>query len=339
MTAPLLAFFLAAILAVGVTPLVRQWARRVPAQPRGEHARTPEAGSETGEVRIEEVIARGERESVPRFGGLAVAVAFYVPTVALWLGDPGANWALARSPRVGLAFLLGGLSALALGARDDLRPLHPLAKLGGQLLIACGVVALGLTMQMLSVPGVGVLSLGHWAMPATVLWLVVVMNAVNLIDGLDGLASGVSLGIVAVLFVVSVLNGQPLGVIVGASLAGALLGFLRHNSHPASIFLGDSGSMFLGFVLAAWSVLAWQKSATGVAVVVLVVVFGLPLGDTLFAVVRRVAAGRKPWEADGGHIHHRLVGGGMSHRAAVYALYGVGVVLTLAAFVMLGLRG
>ena len=327
----LLAFLGAALLAVGLTPLVRRWAAGA-ARP-GE-ARLPDGATETGQVRIEEVQAR----AVPRFGGLAVAAAFYLPIAVLWFTDAATTSAFARSPRVAAAFLAGGLLALGLGAWDDRRGLPPLAKLAGQVGIAAAVAALGLTMQTLSVPGLGVLALGPWAAPVTVLWLVLVMNAVNLIDGLDGLAAGVSLGIVALLFVVSVLNGQAVGVLVGASLAGALLGFLRHNSHPATIFLGDSGSMFLGFVLGGWSLLAWQKSATGVAVAVLVAGFGLPLGDAAFAVVRRLAAGKRPWEADAGHIHHRLVSGGMSHRRAVYSLYGVGVVLTAVAFVLLAVR-
>ncbi len=321
MIAPVLAFVVSALLAVVTTPGVRRWARRRGAPDRGEGDRAMHEGF------------------VPRFGGIAVALAFFLPIVGLWLLDPPTARAFGRAPGVGPAFLVGGLGALALGARDDLRPVGPLAKLLGQVLVAAGVAWLGLRMEILSVPGLGLVELGAWAIPATVLWLVVVMNAVNLIDGLDGLAAGLSLGIVALLFVVSVLNAQPLGVLVGASLAGALLGFLRHNSHPATIFLGDSGSLFVGFVLGAWSLLAWQKSATGVAVLVLVVGFALPLGDTAFAVVRRIAAGRRPWEPDAGHIHHRLVGGGLSHRGAVYSLYAVGVALTLLAFVLLGVRG
>ena len=336
MIAPLIAFVVAAVLAVGVTPLVRTWARGRGRSAEGE--RPPTTASETGQQRIDAVVTRGAAGEVPRFGGLAVAVAFYVPVVLLTILDDGVGRALARSPQPGSAVLVGGLAALALGARDDARPLQAWVKLGGQVVIAMGVAGWGLRMQTLALPGSGTLELGGMAMAATVIWIVLVMNAVNLIDGLDGLAAGVSLGIVAVLFVVSALNGQVLGVAIGAALAGALLGFLRHNSYPASIFLGDSGSMFLGFVLAAWSVLAWQKSATGVAVLVLVVVFGLPLGDVAFAVIRRLAAGRKPWEADSGHIHHRLVGGGMSHRGAVYVLYGVGVLLTALAFALLALR-
>lgn len=335
MTSPLLAFAIAAVLAVAFTPLVRRWALQHPVS-RDEQVRVPDEATETAEVRVNEVLGR---EAVPRFGGLAVAFAFYLPLAVLWLLDPSTTGAFARSPRVATAFLVGGLASLALGARDDVLPIPPLLKLGGQLAISGAVAALGLRMEVLSVPGFGSIELGVWAVPLTVLWLVIVMNAVNLIDGLDGLAAGLSLGIVALLFVVSVLNAQTIGVLVGASLAGALLGFLRHNSFPATIFLGDSGSLFLGFVLGAWSLLAWQKSATGVALAVLIVGFALPLGDTAFAVVRRIAAGKAPWEPDAGHIHHRLVGGGMSHRRAVFSLYGVGVALTLVAFVLLALRG
>ena len=335
MTSPLLAFAISAVLAVALTPIVRRWAlRRL--RPRGEEERVPDEATETAEVRVNELLGR---DAVPRFGGLGVAFAFYLPIAVLWLLDPSITGAFTRSPRVATAFIFGGLAALALGVRDDARPLPPLLKLGGQLAIAAGVAAIGLRMQILSIPGFGSFDLGVWAIPATVLWLVVVMNAVNLIDGLDGLAAGLSLGIVALLFVVSVLNAQAMGVLVGASLAGSLVGFLRHNSYPATIFLGDSGSLFLGFVLGGWSLLAWQKSATGVALAVLIVGFALPLGDTAFAVVRRLAAGKRPWEPDAGHIHHRLVGRGMSHRRAVLSLYGVGVALTLGAFVLLALRG
>jgi UDP-GlcNAc:undecaprenyl-phosphate GlcNAc-1-phosphate transferase len=154
------------------------------------------------------------------------------------------------------------------------------------------------------------------------LWIAGVVNAMNLIDGLDGLAGGVALSAVATTFVVAVLHAHPLMVLFTAALGGAILGFLLYNLRPASIFMGDTGSMFLGFVLAATSIQTSQKSSTAVAILIPVLALGVPIGDTLLAMARRAARGAPLFSADRGHIHHRLLDLGLSHRQTVLVLYG-----------------
>ena len=165
------------------------------------------------------------------------------------------------------------------------------------------------------------------ALPFTLLWIVGVINAMNLIDGLDGLAGGVALVAVATMFLVSMQRNQPLMVLFSASLGGAVLGFLFYNFNPASIFMGDTGSMFLGFVLATSSIRTNQKASTTVAVLIPIITLGLPILDTLLAMSRRAVRGRPLFRADKEHIHHRLLGLGLTHRQTVLALYGMCLVL------------
>jgi UDP-GlcNAc:undecaprenyl-phosphate GlcNAc-1-phosphate transferase len=165
------------------------------------------------------------------------------------------------------------------------------------------------------------------------LWIVGLVNAMNLIDGLDGLAGGVALAAIVATFAIAVLHGQPLMVLFAAALGGAVLGFLFYNFNPATVFMGDTGSMFLGFVLATTSIQTNQKSATVIAILVPIVALGVPIADTLLAMGRRAARGAPLFSADRGHIHHRLLAKGFSHRQSVLALYaasgvlGVGAVL------------
>jgi len=302
----LLAVFVTALAAASaLTPRIARWGRRMGAMDEGGKPRSVHS------------------IPVPRVGGIAVATAVF-GGVALGLAlAPETLRPFAAQPGVVAAFFGGGAAILGLGLADDFSPLPAPAKLAVQTLVSLVVALLGVRIDLLGVPGMEVVATGAAALPVTVLWLVAIMNAINLLDGLDGLASGTAAVVVVPLLVVSVINGQAIGVLIGVALAGALLGFLRHNFHPASVFLGDSGALFLGFVLAVWSVLAWQKSATGIAVLVLLPAFALPLADTTFAVLRRLRAGRSPLEADAGHIHHRLLGVGLSHRTSVVLLYSV----------------
>jgi UDP-GlcNAc:undecaprenyl-phosphate GlcNAc-1-phosphate transferase len=158
-----------------------------------------------------------------------------------------------------------------------------------------------------------------------------ITNALNLIDGLDGLADGVALAATGTIFWLSLQNGRPLMALFMACLAGALLGFLRYNFNPASIFMGDAGSLFVGFVLASTALETHQKSTTAVALLVPIVALGLPIGDTLLAMTRRVVRGQPVFASDAGHIHHRLMARGLSHRATVLALYGISIVLAAVA--------
>jgi UDP-GlcNAc:undecaprenyl-phosphate/decaprenyl-phosphate GlcNAc-1-phosphate transferase len=310
-------FLTAVLIASLVTPAVRGFCLRVGWL---DHGRAGRAMHDT---------------PTPRLGGIALAAAFYGPLVLVGLTQHQAADLLLADGRRVLALVVGGLFALGIGATDDILHLSARRKLVMQIALASVVALLGLRIELLEVPFVGVVQMGLFSVPATVLWLVLVMNAINLIDGLDGLAAGVSLTVVAALLAVSVHNDMAVGVLLGSALAGALAGFLRHNFPPASVFMGDSGSLFLGFALGAWSLVAWQKSATGVAVLSVALIFALPLLDVALAVGRRLGRGQSPLVADADHLHHRLVRQGLSHRRSVLVLYAVAVVTTGSALAML----
>ena len=172
-----------------------------------------------------------------------------------------------------------------------------------------------------------------WAF--TVLWVLAITNAFNLIDGLDGLAAGSALFSTLVAFVVALLNGYSLVTVMTIALAGAILGFLRFNFNPATIFLGDSGSLFIGFVLSALALQGAQKAPTIVAVAIPVVSFGLPILETALSIVRRLISGRPVFTADREHIHHKLLQHGMTHRQVVILLYGVSAIFALLSLFLL----
>jgi UDP-GlcNAc:undecaprenyl-phosphate/decaprenyl-phosphate GlcNAc-1-phosphate transferase len=178
------------------------------------------------------------------------------------------------------------------------------------------------------------IALGWLSLPFTLLWIVGVINAMNLIDGLDGLAGGVALVAVVTTFVISIQRGHPLMMLFSSALAGAIVGFLFYNFNPASIFMGDTGSMFLGFVLSTTAIQTNQKASTAVAVMIPGIALGLPIMDTLLALARRAVRGRPLFQADREHIHHRLLASGLSHKQAVLVLYGLCVVLGAVALIL-----
>jgi len=271
------------------------------------------------------------KEPMPRIGGLAIYIAFVLAIVA----TQDLNGPL-------LGILVGGTLVVALGVIDDIKGLPAKVKLLGQIAAAGAVIPFGVVISYVTNPLSGeMLFLGWLAYPVTIFWLVAVTNAINLIDGLDGLAGGVSciaaLTLAAVAFTQWYMFGVPgmAGVIVLALiLACAILGFLRYNFYPAKIFLGDTGSMFLGFILAAMSVMSFTKSATAISVFIPMVVLGLPLLDTFFAIIRRYHHHRPIFQPDKEHLHHQLMAMGLSHRQAVLAIYGVSSILGLSAVVL-----
>lgn len=289
-------------------------------------------------VRVGALDMPGERkvhtQPVPRLGGLALFGAFYLglllgfvplPDLMLYLRDVSRQWFLSLLPAT--AIIVG------IGVADDIRPLRPLVKLIGQTMAALVAVWGGCVVNLLDLPWVGTVTLGVWAVPVTVLWLLALTNAFNLIDGLDGLSCGIGLISTATLATVALLRQDSALVLVCSLLAGALAGFLRHNFHPARIFMGDTGSLFLGFTLAALSVTASHKTTASLSVLVPLLAFGVPLLDTVLSVLRRSLHDRKVFEADRDHIHHRLLELGFSHPQAVLVLYAaslVPAVLTLA---------
>jgi UDP-GlcNAc:undecaprenyl-phosphate GlcNAc-1-phosphate transferase len=241
-------------------------------------------------------------------------------------------------------FLIAQTIILAIGIYDDIKKLYPRTKFLFQILVGTLMVLFGFGIQAVSNPFTGnVIYLGFLAIPITILWLVGITNALNLVDGLDGLAAGTALIVSATIFAISYFN-QSIGIgIVSLILAGSILGFLRYNFYPAKIFLGDSGSLYLGFLLAIFSIEGSTKGAALVAILAPILALGLPIMDTLLSMIRRFLKsvnlidyptkngkfkaaffkGFSMFEADKDHIHHRLLKLGFSHKKTVIILYGI----------------
>jgi len=267
---------------------------------------------------------------MPRMGGLAVFLAFALTALLTQQLD---------SRLVGL--LGGGLMIVLLGILDDIKGLPAKVKLLGQITAAAVVIPFGVQVEFITNPVNGqLLDLGLWGIPVTVFWIISVTNAVNLIDGLDGLAGGTSF--IAALTMAAVtwqqaasLDGTGTQVVALALiLAASILGFLRHNFFPAKIFLGDTGSMFLGYALSILAVMGVTKAATAISVIVPMVILGIPLLDVVFAILRRYQSHRPIFQPDKEHLHHRLMALGLSHKQTVLAIYGVNLVLGISAFLL-----
>jgi UDP-GlcNAc:undecaprenyl-phosphate GlcNAc-1-phosphate transferase len=309
--------FLAAALASGVlTPLVRDLAHRWGAL---DHA-----------LSSRKIHGR----PIPRLGGVAIVLGYYAPLVAMLFANSETGRRFWADPLRASALIVGGLAIALLGMWDDVRGCNARQKFLIQFAIAAAMYLVGFRIDVLANPLGPPLSLGWFGFPFTLLWIAGVINAVNLIDGLDGLAGGVALIAIGTTFVISVVNGDTLMTLFTATLGGAVLGFLFYNFNPASIFMGDTGSMFLGFVLATTSIATHHKSSTAVAVIVPIIALGVPIADTLLAMVRRAVRGVPMFSADRGHIHHRLLASGLTHRQAVFVLYGASAVLGAAAVVL-----
>jgi UDP-GlcNAc:undecaprenyl-phosphate GlcNAc-1-phosphate transferase len=261
---------------------------------------------------------------VPRCGGVAVFGAF----VGAWcLAAALAGSGTALDLESALPLLLAATIVMLTGLVDDVRGLPPFAKILAQTAAGLLLFAAGYRVETIGVPWGGTVDLGLLALPVTLAWIVGMSNAFNLIDGLDGLAAGVALVATVTLVAVAASNGRTTTLVLTAALAGALLGFLRYNFNPAKVFLGDSGSLTVGFLLAAFAIGGNLKSRTMIAVAVPLVALALPIFDASLAVLRRAIRGGEVFRADRDHIHHRMVRLGLTPRRAVMLLYGISVLL------------
>jgi len=260
---------------------------------------------------------------VPRFGGVAVYGTFISVILLLLLASRLLHFGLGFPARNVLWVVVPATLVFVIGVVDDIWSVSPRSKFAVQVAAAL-ILFLG-DFRVMSLP----LFFGHhvfaWmgALPLTVLWVLWVTNAFNLIDGLDGLAAGSALFSTLAVFTLSLINQNALVSVLTIVLAGAILGFLKYNFTPATIFLGDSGSLFIGFTLSALALVGGSKTSTMVAVSVPVISFGLPILDTVISVIRRFLSGRPVFTADRQHIHHKLMERGLSHRQVVILLYGV----------------
>lgn len=306
------AFLTATLLAWVTTPLLRALALRLGAV------------SASGGRNV-------NRREIPRLGGVAIACSTLGPLIILFFvqTEVARIVRLSSTPVVGM--MIGAAAMCAMGALDDVRPQRAGTKLIIQVLVALLAYSAGFHIPSLYLPWLGAVSVGPLDLPLTLLWIVGITNAVNLIDGLDGLAAGIALCAAATNLVVAVASGAVLVAIVMAAMMGALFGFLYYNFNPARIFMGDSGSYFLGFTLATASLAGSQKASTAVSLLVPILALGLPIFDTLLSVIRRILERRSLFSPDRGHIHHKLLDLGLTHRRAVLALYSVSLLFALSA--------
>lgn len=303
----LFAFVTALAVAFGATPVVRILAKNV------------------GAIDVPKDNRRMHKTPIPRMGGLAIFFGFVVAVLLF--------------SRVSIqmkSILMGAVVLIVLGVVDDIKPLPALFKLVVQIGAALIPVSQGIKVYAVAHPFVSYdyIRLGAWSVPITVIWIVGMINAVNFIDGLDGLAVGISSIASVSMLVVAALVSEGYVVVIMAALAGACIGFMPFNMNPAKIFMGDTGSMFLGYILATMSVQGLFKFYAIVTFVVPFVVLGLPIVDTAFAIIRRLLKGQSPFTADRGHVHHRLVDLGFDQKQTVAILYALSAVLGLSAVVL-----
>ncbi len=263
------------------------------------------------------------KKPMPRMGGVAIVLGFLVTVLMINFFDHSMN----QKQLIG--FLVGAIIIAALGVWDDMKNLPAKLKFCVQIVAALIVIFSGTKIEIVLWPVTTTLQ--ALSIPITLIWIVGVTNAVNLIDGLDGLAAGVT-GIAALsLMVLCIFTGTTTAVVLTAALAGACLGFLPRNFNPAEIFMGDTGSTFLGFVLAVTSILGVFKGYALLALSVSVLCIGLPIFDTIFAMLRRMAKHQPIMQADRGHLHHRLIDHGCSQKQAVLIMYGISLFLGILA--------
>ena len=263
------------------------------------------------------------KKPMPRMGGVAIVLGFLVTVLMINFFDRSMN----QKQLIG--FLVGAIIIAALGVWDDMKNLPAKLKFCVQIVAALIVIFSGTKIEIVLWPVTTTLQ--ALSIPITLIWIVGVTNAVNLIDGLDGLAAGVT-GIAALsLMGLCIFTGTTTAVVLTAALAGACLGFLPRNFNPAEIFMGDTGSTFLGFVLAVTSILGVFKGYALLALSVSVLCIGLPIFDTIFAMLRRMAKHQPIMQADRGHLHHRLIDRGCSQKQAVLIMYGISLFLGILA--------
>ncbi len=309
---PLFSFIVAMAVAFAATPLVKAIAVRI------------------GAVDVPRDNRRMHDHPIPLIGGLAIFAGFLAGSLIF-----------TRYGRINWFILLGAVVILALGVVDDIKAMKPIPKLIGQICAAILPVLAGVRINVMFNPfsSVGYSNLGTWGVLVTVIWIVGIINAVNFIDGLDGLAAGVSAISAIIMLVIAVVGRQWHLVIFLAALAGACVGFLPFNFNPAKIFMGDTGSQFLGYMLAVLSVQGMFKFYALISFAIPFLILGLPIFDAAFAIIRRTIKGQNPMKADKDHFHHKLISMGFNQKQAVTILYIFSLGLGLCAVVLTTSRG
>lgn len=257
---------------------------------------------------------------MPRIGGMAIFGAFVIGYLLLRPSDEHA-----------IGILVGAVIIIITGFLDDMLEITAKAKMFGQLAAAVVVVTWGgLQIDFINLPFFGPLDFGYLSIPITILWIVGITNAINLIDGLDGLAAGVSTIALISIAVMAMIMGEMFVVATAAILAASSLGFLFYNFHPAKIFMGDTGALFLGYMISVLALLGY-KNVTMISLIIPIIILGVPISDTFFAIIRRVRMKQPISAPDKSHLHHCLLRAGFSHRQSVLIIYGLAILFGVAA--------
>ena len=297
------------VISFAATPIVKSFANRV------------------GAIDVPKDSRRMHTHPIPRLGGLAIFLGFLLSVVLF-----------ADISREVQGILLGSVVIVIVGVIDDIVPLPALVKFVVQILAALIAVYHDVVINIITNPvfwgATDYLIFGYFSVPVTVLWIVAITNSVNLIDGLDGLAAGVSAISSFTMMIIAIVVADANVAVIMAALAGSCLGFLPYNRNPAKIFMGDTGALLLGYVLATVSIIGLFKLYAVISFVIPFLVVGLPLFDTVFAFLRRILSGRSPMSADRGHFHHRLIDMGFNQKQAVAIAYAISGILGLCAVVI-----
>jgi len=298
----LLTLVLCFLLSVAITPLVKKFAIAIGATDKPDPRKV-------------------HQKIMPRLGGLAIYISFIIGFLALGLLN-----------RETLPIIIGCTIIIITGILDDKFTLSAKVKLLGQIVAAIIVVMNGVVIQFINLPFGGMIEFGIFSIPITILWIVGITNAVNLIDGLDGLAAGVSSIALITISGMAFLKGDLFTFSLGMILLGSTLGFLVHNFYPAKIFMGDTGALFLGYMISILSLLGF-KNVTILSLIVPIIILGVPISDTFFAIIRRFL-NKSPISApDKSHLHHCILRSGFSHRQTVLLIYAMAAMFSLAAFI------
>ena len=307
----MMALMAALIVSFLTTPVVKSFAYKV------------------GAIDVPKDARRMHHVPIPRLGGLAIFIGFMV-SILLFVD--------VRRDAQMQSILLGAVVIVVLGVVDDIMALPAMFKFVVQIAAALIPALNGVVIQAFSNPNIFSDNLywvlGKLSIPFTVLWIVAITNSVNLIDGLDGLANGVSAISATTMLVIAILVSEGQVAVVMAALVGACVGFMPYNMNPAKMFMGDTGATFLGFILATMSIQGLFKFYAVISFAVPFLILGLPLFDTAFAFIRRIAHGQSPMHADRSHIHHRLIDMGLNQKQAVATLYVISAILGLSAVVL-----
>lgn len=304
-----LPFLTALLISYLVTPFVKWFANKI------------------GAIDVPKDERRVHKVPIPRLGGLAIYISTIISILIF----------VKYIDKSIIGIIVGGTIIVITGVIDDIKPLSAKTKFLAQILAACVLILVDVKIDFVSNPFDevdGLTKLGNMSIPVTIFWVIGITNTVNLIDGLDGLAAGVaSISAMSLLFVAA-LNGFFSVAIIAAILAGSAFGFLPHNFNPAKIFMGDTGALFLGYMLSVIAIKGVMKSVAAIGIAVPILVLGIPIFDTTFAIFRRLINKKPIWKADKGHLHHRLLAKGLTQRQTVLVLYLISICLGISAILI-----